>query len=156
MITVERATAADILHVARNMRERDRQEFAAVSPADTRDDLADLLLARYTGRPEVLAVRRNDVPIVIGGVFEFRPRSVQLMLFATDEFPKVTFWLTRFVKQRLLAPMKARGIHRIEAVTSNAYPEMHRWLRSLGLKYEAPKINFGKNGELFVEFAWVS
>lgn len=153
---IETATGADVRTVALAMRERDFTEFSAVNAADTREGLAEALTAHYGGgREDVLAVFDRDEPVAIAATIEWRPRSISLLFFATDAFPKVALGFTRFVVRELFPRYKAAGIHRIEAISLAGYSETHRWLETLGLRQETgPMMCIGKRGEAFVQFAW--
>jgi len=152
---IDVATDEDIRAVALQMRERDFAEFSAVTPVETREALADLLAARYGGRPDVLCASIDDGPVCIGGTIESRPNVMTLLFFATDKFPDIAIPITRFIR-RLFSGYEKAGVHRIEAVSLDDYAQMHRWLRSLGLQDETgPMRNYGKGGETFIQFARV-
>lgn len=151
---VEAAFAADIVHVANRMRERDREELMAVSPFTRHYDLVHALATRYDGHPDAMAFHGDDGPIGIGGMIQQRPNVATLMFFATDDLPKIGSDLTRFIKQRLFPGYIARGTHRIECASLDGYEEVHRWLGVLGLTREATMLKYGRNGETYVQFSW--
>lgn len=153
---IEPATRLDVLTVALAMRQRDFQEFTAVTPADTREHLARLMAERYGDRDDVLCVRWGEYPVVIGGALEIRPNVVTLLLFATDNFARVVLPLTRFIKRELFPRYFAAGVHRVEAVAMAGYDEVHKWLGVLGLTPETgPLLGYGKRGEAFIQFSKV-
>ena len=153
---IEPATVQDVMAVATAMRERDFDEFSAVSWAETRDGVARDLADRYGGRPDVLCGFWKDKPTCIGGTIEARPNVLTLLFFATDDFPKIGFPLTRFIRNTLFPKMRAAGVHRIEAVSMAGHDQTHEWLRVIGLDQETePLRKYGKNGEDFIQFAWV-
>lgn len=153
---IEQATPLDICFVARQMRATDFAEFSAVSTANTREELVDILLARFANHPHVICASTDAGPVAIGAAIETRPKVLSLLFFATDEFPSIADRLTRFIKQRLFPPLVAAGIHRIEAVSLDGYTQARRWLGVLGLEPETrPLLNYGKNGEAFVQYSWV-
>lgn len=152
---IEHAAASDVAAVALNMRHRDYLEFSAVSPCNSRSELADLLTARFGDRPgDVLAVFDGERPVAIGGLIESRPNVITLLFFATDNFPAVALPLTRFIKRELFPRYIAAGVHRFEAVSMHRHEEAHRWLKILGLKMEAALFGYGRDRETFVQFAW--
>jgi len=154
---IEYATEEQVRDVALRMRATDFAEFSAVSHARTREDLADLLAARYGGQPFTLCASVDDRPVAIGAVLEARPNVASLMFFATDEFPTIAGPLTRFIRRKVLEPMKQSGVHRIETVSMLLHRGAHRWLTALGLEKEAgPFRGYGRNGEPFVQYAWVA
>ena len=153
MIRIEFATADTIRTVALTMRERDFAELSAVSQADTREELAELLADRYGCRPDVVCGSINGDLVCVGGAIETRPRVVSLLFFATDRFPEIGLQVTRVIR-RLFDRFEDVGVHRIEAVTLSGYDSIHRWLHILGLERETNElINYGKNGEKFYQFS---
>lgn len=153
---IEPASTEDVRSVALRMRARDFEEFSAVAPVDTREELADLLAERYGGRDEVLCGWFDGKPVSIGGTIEARPNVLTLLFFATDEFPRVALPVTRFIRNELFPRFMAAGVHRIEAVSLATHAEAHTWLRVLGLERETRAMRgYGKRGEAFIQFAKV-
>ena len=153
---IERATRDEILHVARNMRQRDFDEIVALNFADTREGLAEALANKFADRDDILCASDRGVPICVGGFLECRPRTIMLLMFATDNFPYIGLGLTRFIRKQMFPRLIDAGVHRIEAISLAGYDEVHAWLRTLGLQPETgPLLNFGKNGEQFVQFSKV-
>lgn len=156
MMKIEPARPEDIYDVAVSMRGRDFEEFTAVNPADSRKDLAHLLVRKYGGRPDILCAWWLGQPVCVGAFLEVRPRVISLMMFATQDFPRVGLGLTRFIKKQMFPRLIAAGVHRIEAISLDGYAEVHGWLRVLGLEQETePMRNYGKRGESFVQFVKV-
>ncbi|MCH4543128.1 hypothetical protein [Ochrobactrum sp. A-1] len=154
-LTLNVPTKDDFLHVARNMRARDAAEFMAVSAAQTREQLADVLAESYASHPGVICGYANGEPTAIGAMVLARPNVVTLMFFATDGFKTIAAPLTRFIRQRLFPRYENSGVHRIECVSIDGYEETHRWIRALGLKHEAKHEGYGRNGETFHTFSKV-
>ncbi|CDZ55104.1 hypothetical protein [Neorhizobium galegae] len=153
---IDRASCDDVYHVALRMRDRDFEEFAAVSPCDTREDLAALLAERYGGREDVICGGDGSGPICIGGTIEARPNVLTLLFFATDDFPNIALPATRFIRNNLFPRCIQAGVHRIEAVSIAGYDHAHEWLQLLGLKPETgPMLGYGKRGEAFIQYARV-
>lgn len=152
---IEPARLDDVFYVAANMRDRDYEEFSAVSPAGDKEALACLLADRYGNRPDVMCGRMGGTPICIGGTIEARPNVITLLFFATDEFPKIALPITRFIRKNLFPKLIAAGAHRIEAVSMAGHDQTHAWLRTIGLEAETgPLHGYGKNKEAFVQFSW--
>lgn len=151
---IDRATPEDIRAVALNMRDSDFAEFAALSWASSREELAEELVGRYGASGCILARAADGEPVAVGDVVEMRPRVGSLLFYATERFPEVAVPLTRFIVQRLFRQLREAGVHRIEAVSSSGYKHAHRWIECLGLSYEATFPCYGKSGETFIQFAW--
>ncbi len=154
---IDAPSRADITAVALAMRPRDYDEFSALSFADDRAALAATLADRYANRDDTFCAYEDDEPIAVGAMVQGRPNVVTLMFFATDRLPEIGMALTKFITQRLFPSYRARGVHRIECVSLAGYEEVHRWIAALGLQPETgPLAGYGRNGEAFVQFAWVS
>lgn len=154
VVRIERATPAEIEYVARNMRQRDFEEFSALSWENGREALARDLAHRFSERSDTLCAALDE-PIAIGMTVLNRPRVITLGFFATDRFPEIAIGVTRFVRE-LLERFESVGVHRIEAVSLDGHEQAHRWLGLLGLEPETgPLRNYGRSGETFKQFVRV-
>ncbi len=153
---VEVATPSDILDVARNMRESDLREFSAMLPVDGREPVAQEVLRRHAAYDDTICASLAGIPVAIGAVRVFRPNVATLFFLATGQFRQIAMPLTRFIRQRLFPEIRAAGVHRIECVSIDGHEQAHRWIKILGLRHEAVCKGYGKNGETFHQFAWVS
>ena len=152
---LEAPTRQDVRIVARNMRERDKAEFMAVSQAQTGEDLVKALTNRYGNAEDAICAYVNQEPVAIGAMVSIRPNVVTLAFFATDAFPRIATPLTRFIRQRLFPKYLAAGVHRIECVSKADYSDAHRWIRALGLEQEAVMPGYGRGAETYLQFAKV-
>lgn len=154
---INEPTREAVHFVALKMRERDFAEFSAVSYANTREDLADGMAERYGQFEGCIVGHSGDNPVCVGATVMARPNVVSLLFFATDQFPEIALPATRFIKRELFARLKKAGVHRIEAVSMVDHNDTHAWLQTLGLERETePMLGYGKGGESFIQFAWVS
>jgi hypothetical protein len=135
------------------MRERDLEEFAAISPYANRADAAELLAARYGARPDVWTAG-YDEPVCVFGTYEGTPNVVTLLFFATPEFEKMVLPFTRYVTRELFPSLFERGVYRVQCMSISHYAPVHRWLETLGLRRESSHV-MGKNREVFDMFALV-
>lgn len=156
MLSVETATASDVAAVAQGMRQSDLREFLAVSSARDHAELAQQIVQRFGSRDDLIVAREDGVPVAVGGLVEHRPHVLTLFLFATDDFPAVGKPLVRFIVQRLFPPIKAAGVHRIDCLSIDGHDQAHRFIRALGLEQEAVLRAFGRDGEDFIQFAWLA
>lgn len=152
---IEPATPATVRQVAFNMRERDFEEFRALSFFDTREGVAEDLVRRYAILGTSFCVFHKDVPVCIGGDVEAWPNVVNLLFFATDDFAKVAIPVTRFVKRELLPRYDEAGVHRVQAIALAGGSDIGGWLQTLGLAPETYLHRYGKGGEDFMQFARV-
>lgn len=151
---IDKPTADEIRAVALDMRPSDYDEFIALSFANSREELAENLVQRLSGRPDVM-VGALDEPICIGATIEMRPNVITLLFFATPRFADIGIPITRFIRQNLFTRFRDAGIHRIEALSIKGHDQAHRWLRTLGLDAETGELpSYGRNGEPFIQFAW--
>lgn len=153
---IDQATPSAVAEVALHMRDRDFHEFRAVTPCNSRPALAEVLASRYGRHPGVFVASDEDEPIAVGAALESRPNVATLLFFATPAFPRVARQLTRWLASDVLPAMREGGTHRIEAVSLATYTNTHRWLRTFGLAPEAHLPGYGKAGEPFILFSWVS
>jgi hypothetical protein len=137
------------------MRPRDREEFMAVSPFTEFSDLVEGLVLRYGEHHNVVVAHGDERPIAVGGLIHHRPHVGTLLFFATDELPQIGAELTRFIKQRLFPGYTLAGTHRIECASISGYHSTHRWLEVLGLSEECVMRKYGRDGQDFVQYAWV-
>lgn len=153
---IDGAVRKEIRYVAHAMRERDFEEFRAVSPYDDRDNLAAALAETYGGRDDILVAYTNEnEPFAIGGAVMSRPNVASLLFFATPTFLAYRVAMTKFIKKQMFPVLREEGVHRIEAASLAGYPEVHAWLETLGMEKESEMPGYGKNGELFFMYAWV-
>lgn len=152
---VEVTTPENVRYVADRMRDSDYREFAAVSYAKDRKQLANIMVEMYGNHVGGMCVYDNEEAIGVGAMVEGRPNVVTLMFFATDKLPKIAYPLTRFIKHTVFPRYRENGVHRIECISIDGHDEAHRWIEVLGLKREARFEAFGKGGETFHQFAWV-
>ncbi|MBZ9706064.1 hypothetical protein LB543_04935 [Mesorhizobium sp. ESP7-2] len=148
---------AHVRYVADNMREKDVEEFLAVSFARNRGELADSLVERYGAHQHAFGFSDDDdTPVGVGAMVEGRPNVITLMFFATPLFNKLALPIARFTKRRLFPGYIETGVHRIECISIAGYEEAHRWIRLCGMSEEGVFRGFGKRGETFHQFAWVA
>lgn len=154
---IDAPTVAHVRHVADNIREKDADEFLAVSFARGRAELADNLVERYGRNFETYCFSEDDgTPVAVGAMCEGRPNVVTLMFFATAQFRKLALPIARFTKHRLFPHYRGLGIHRIECISIAGYEESHRWIRLCGMAEEGVFRGFGRDGQTFHQFAWVA
>jgi len=146
-----------VRHIAERMRDKDVEEFLAVTHASTREELAESLVARYTDHPHGFVFLHDDgEPVAMVAMIFQRPNVVTLTFFATDRFPEIAISVTRFATKNLFPEYMAAGVHRIECASIEGYAHAHRWIQMLGMNEEGRFPGWGKNGEAFHQFAMLS
>lgn len=146
-------TRDDVIEVAQNMRANDREEFRATVAVADGDGLPRTLASVYDGMENTFCAYLDEEPIAIGAVVPTDENTIQIGMFATDEFPRIAFALTKFVIKRLLPGYAAQGFSRVECLSVSTYSEAHRWIETLGLARGEELAGYGLNGENFIRFA---
>lgn len=155
-LTIEDASPDDVAYVASKMRDSDFRELSALLPVTTRFDMVKCLIKRYSHIEGLIVARNNGMSVAVGGAFERSPNVCTLFMYATPEFPKIGYGLTRFVKKQLMARLVEAGVHRFECVSIEGHTDAHKWIRTLGLTEETELLrNYGKNKESFIQFSRV-
>jgi len=147
-------THAGALHVVAHVRADDLAEVLATRWSDDRLDLAESFLRAGPYAWECGLTEAE--PIACVGALEIWPGVWQAWMVATDAFDKIGFQLTRFVRRTIMPIVTTAGAHRVQAHSAETHAVAHRWLESLGAKYEAPVPAFGRNGEDFRCYAWTA
>ena len=150
----QEASIGTIYDIALNMRERDYEECSALSFAENRHELAEEIarLGLSLRRPLCAAQKKK-----VGSQRFYMPlrHGVWNMgLIATDQFNKIHLSLTRLIIKSIIPILDNAGAHRVEAQSIAGYSSVHNWLKFLGLEESVIK-GYGKNGEDFVNFAYV-
>lgn len=135
----------DVLYVVRNMREKDRQEIMATRFSEEPEDLAtDAMMSEKFAWQWMYGIN----PVGVMGALPLWPGMWSVWMFATDDFPFVSFSMTRFARL-VIVPTLRRHAHRVECRTMETHVEAHKWLKFLGGEQESILKNYGKNGENF-------
>ena len=147
---LDKPSLLDVMYVAHHMRDWDRREVFAGRFSDDPDTLA-MDIMRH-GHSWVVGDERA---IAVVGAVEILPGGWSVLMFSTDEFPKIALSLTRFIKKRMIPLMIGWGARWAECRSVEGHDQAHGWLEVLGAKRDRdPLLNYGKNGETFFRFAW--
>ena len=151
-------TPENVRYVAEHMRDDDEREFLGLTPCFNRAELVEALVKAYGNHPAVFCAYHEDEPVAIGALISHRPNVGTVLFLATDKIaePYIGVPVTRFIKSRLLPKYRDNGMHRVEAVSIEGHTQAHRWIEAIGLSQEGPPLQgYGKNGETYIQFAWV-
>jgi hypothetical protein len=158
-MTVELCPAEEgpLFYIIAHMRECDRREIFCTrwddDPASLADDCMNVI-----GRANSLTVLAtlDREPVAVLGAVETWPGTWDVWCFGTDQFEKVAFTLTKYVRRTLIPALLVRGLRRGHCRSLADHVKAHAWLRELGAKSEdeRPMKSWGKNGEDFVMFEW--
>ena len=150
-VELVRPELADVLHITRNLRERDRLEVFA-----TRwDDDPELLAASAMEIPGSLWVaKKGDTPVAIFGARPMWPGVWCAYAFGTDHWPEVVLTMTRHI-MRFIIPSLTPRAHLVVAFCHEDHVSSIRWLRSMGAATVAPMLfEWGRERENFVLLGW--
>lgn len=146
-----RPTFRQVLKCARNMRDLDRREMAALYSADPYE-LTDECLS--FGTPYWGAMH-GAVPAYVFGLYVQPHNGVWAAWgFGTSHFPKVVGEVNRFLKRVVFPNMRKAGVDRCECLSLAAKTDAHRWLTWLGTREEDEITDYRCTGETFKLFVW--
>lgn len=95
----------------------------------------------------------DDRPVCCLGWAELHPGVLEAWAYGTDEFPKVSTELTKFVKRQLRPSLLGQlGIHRMQAISRSDHVKAHRWLGVLGFVKESVLSAYGSDGADYIMF----
>lgn len=143
----------DVSFVAANMRAADRREIEA-SVGPFQPEALAMRALRWPGMTYVATI--GDQPAIACGVVigPDQPHLGYAWAFGTDRMRRAVPDLSRFMAGEWREALIARGVHRVEVRTIADHDLSHRWLNSLGARFEAELINHGRNREPFHLYAW--
>jgi hypothetical protein len=137
------------------MREKDYEELSCIFEGKSRKELADILAVQYAPHPTIKLYALDDgTPTVVMGWTMARPGTAQIGMFATDDFGRIKAAVSKHIVRHFFDDINTYNIHRMECFSLGTHTEAHEWIEWLGLKKEAEIPGYGKNGEMFVSFAW--
>jgi hypothetical protein len=145
-------TFDDVLHICRNLRERDREEIFAMRFTDDPDQLAADVSTSY-GRM-VWCAYADGVPVAMVGAMPPWPGTWSAFAFGTDDWPRVVMSLTRLARTFLMPAIYNSGARRAICYALDTHTDARAWLSLLGMEPEQVLPRWGKNGETFVLYSW--
>jgi len=152
----EEATVGSVYNVALNMRQRDYEEIVALTFCENRRELAEQLARTWTEHKTTIVCGTKEHGAIAAFTYIPMRKGVwNLGLFATDNFQKIHLSLTKLIINSIIPILDKAKAHRVEAQSINGYEVVHNWLKFLGLNEESVLKSYGRNGEDFINFAWV-
>jgi hypothetical protein len=141
----------DMLHIAHNLRARDREELFATRYGD--DPAGIARDAVHTGAFR-WGVYHDGTPIAAVGAMPRWPRVWSAWAYGTDDWPLGVRAVTKHVRNFMLPALYNAGAIRVDALSLASHTDARRWLELLGANAEFTLDNWGKNGETFVSYVW--
>lgn len=138
-------------HIARNLRERDREELFATRWDEDPETLA---LDTYNCGDFQWIATLDGEPVAVVGAAPAWPGFWTVFAYGTDKWPKVLVTLTRHVRRFIYPALWNSGARRVQCHALSTHEDARKWLTFLGAREEAVLDNFGKNGETFIQYLW--
>jgi hypothetical protein len=139
-------------HVARNMRQRDKDEIYATR---WNEDPESLAKAVVSCDPFALVACSDDgEPVCVFGVHEMWPGVFSVFMFATDRWNEVSLSVTKHALRFMIPCVMSERFVRAECRSMSTHTQAHRWLETLGAYKESEHACYGKNGETFFTYVW--
>ena len=145
------ARYADVVYVARNMRELDAEEIWPVTSARTPESLA---FGIVHGANYKFVAGSGAAPVATWGASKLRPGVVSVWMFATDRWPEVALTVTRQIRKELMFTLIDAGYVRAECWTHSNHHVAHKWLEILGAVREATVEDYGPNRVPYHCYSW--
>ena len=153
---VRDATDRDLAHVVWNMRDADAREvYASRFVEDPRELVKELAALRPRCLTLSALCGADGRAIGLIGAVLMWPGACSAILIATDDWPKIAFAATRWVKRVFLPIYVAPTCHRAQCEVWEGNAVSIAWLESMGAKREGRLERYGKNGEHFLPYAWL-
>lgn len=147
-------TREPLLHIARNMRPLDFEEFACCREDTASENIVDSLLMR--GGYGYIVYADDGEPVSAIGAVRLWSGVYALWAFGTDRWPEVVLTLTKVALRVIMPELLKQGFHRGECRALASRNDVARWLGLLGLKHEGRLSGFGSGREDFNLYAWTA
>ena len=151
LVSVLPARYADVVEIARRMRDMDAEEIWPVTIARTAETLA---LGAVAGEGYKFVALYGAVPVATWGASPTRPGVVSVWMFSTDQWQKVALTVTRHIRKELIPFLISDGCVRAECWSHSGHHVAHKWLGILGAVKEASVEDYGINRVPYHCFSW--
>ena len=149
---------AGLQHICKHLRERDQRELY-YSGGDCNGDGAELG-ARMASMSEMCVKSRmfsadDDEPVAFLLAYPITPNTLDCGMLATDRWGEIASSVTRFLVRKHRAVMFETQFHRAQAQVWARHDDALNWLGLLGFEQESVLRAFGREGEDFIQMAYV-
>lgn len=146
----------DLLYIARNMRDKDKEEIYATRWSESPNALVDDVLHVAALPGSYSAIVGLERPIAVVGAVQPWPGVFDVWCFGTNEFPRIAFSLTKHIRRVMIPHLIELGAHRAHCRALASHQQARDWLHNLGARPadDRPKKAWGKNREDFIEYSW--
>lgn len=151
LITIDSATKEAVLNSAKRISNLDKIDLAMLSFEENIEDICLSLLDMCDTSGYCWVFSYNGQPEAFYGVCETLPGIWSVFGFGTENFYKIKYTVTKFIKRRVIPILISKKARRAVALTRG---EGNKWLQSLGAKIETVLKNWGKDGSNYTMLTW--
>lgn len=149
-VSLEPATYADAVYVARRLRPNDSMEILPLLHGGA-EDLAFSAAGAHYNRTAL----HDGKPVAVVGATQIVATCWQVFMFATHEWPQVSLSVTRHIVKEMLPTLYDAGANRAECRTHADYDYAHRWLEMMGARREAVIPEYGREAATYYQYVWL-
>lgn len=150
MIAIRQPSFDDLLHVAGNLRAKDREELSITRDLSVPATLATAAWCAKYRRMAYL----DDKPVFAFGVSAVTHDHGQAWGFGTDKSPRVLRAVTKYIKRTMIPEQLDAGLTAVQALGQPDNDVSWRWLSHLGFSPIANLAGIGAGGRDLI--LWVT
>ncbi len=139
------AAYADVVYVARRMRQLDAEEIYPHWWNPTPENLA---AASCQSKIKFVALLAGQPVVAFGGTERF-PKVWSVWMFATDQWIKVALSVTKFVRRQMMVEINRYEPVRLDCWSMDGHDTAHHWLEAFGFKREATVEDYSSAGKTY-------
>ena len=155
-IRVSEPTYHALQSICLNLREVDAVEIYNLRPHDSWRKLAMEAWHMMTNEGRGVVAWIGPHPVATVGFVERWPGTWEIMMFGTDDLPKVALPLMQWARKQIKDLVANHGGRRLQCDSRMGHDEAHKFLRALGAVEEGPPQEcFGADGSSYQRFVWI-
>lgn len=139
------------VYIVRNCRDRDRQEIECYSDIETMTMVA---AAMYETANFSRIFYWRDRPVAFVMMHAVTPSCLSASMLATDDWRRVAGAVMRWGLGNFRKNAIGQGFRRLECRAMSGHNDAVNFLLRMGFVLECQVRDFGRNGEIFLQFAW--
>lgn len=151
IVTIDSATREAVLNSAKRISNIDKIDLGMLSFEENIEDICLSLLNMCDTSGYCWVFSYNGQPEAFYGVCETLPGIWSVFGFGTENFYKIKYTVTKFIKRRVIPILIAKKARRAVALVRG---DGNRWLDLLGAKIEVVLKNWGKDGSNYTMLTW--
>lgn len=151
LVTIDSATREAVLNSAKRISNLDKIDLGMLSFEENIEDICLSLLDMCDNSGYCWVFSYNNQPEAFYGVCETLPGIWSVFGFGTENFYKIKYTVTKFIKRRVIPILIAKKARRAVALVRG---DGNKWLQNLGAKIEVVLKNWGKDGSNYTMLTW--